>query len=87
VGAASTVVTRNLVGDLPTVAELAGRDDDRADGQGLTVQAALTGRREPVYHAAMLDPDTAVELPVDEIAALVDALPEAHGEWVPALRA
>ena len=35
--------------------------------QGLTVEAALTGRREPVYHAAMLDPHTAAELPLDEI--------------------
>ena len=51
--------------------------------QGLTVEAALTGRREPAYHAAMLDPHTAAELPLDEIAALVDALFEAHGGWIP----
>jgi alpha-galactosidase len=55
--------------------------------QGLTVQAALTGRREPAYHAAMLDPHTAAELPLDEIRALVDALLEAHGDWIPPLRA
>ena len=42
--------------------------------QGLTVEAALTGKREPVYHAAMLDPHTAAELSLDEIAALVDEL-------------
>ena len=51
--------------------------------QGLAVEAALTGRREPVYHAAMLDPHTAAELPLDEIAALVDDLLDAHGEWIP----
>jgi alpha-galactosidase len=31
----------------------------------------------------MLDPHTAAELPLDEIAALVDALLEAHGDWIP----
>ena len=36
--------------------------------QGLTVEAALTGRREAVYQAAMLDPHTAAELSMDEIA-------------------
>ena len=54
--------------------------------QGLTVEAALTGRREHVYHAAMLDPHTAAELALDEIAELVDALIEAHGDLIPALR-
>jgi alpha-galactosidase len=53
--------------------------------QALTVQAALTGRREAVHHAAMLDPHTAAELPLDEIRALVDALLEAHGDWIPPL--
>jgi alpha-galactosidase len=53
--------------------------------QGLTVQAALTGRREAVYHAAMLDPHTAAELPLDDIRELVDELLEAHGDLVPPL--
>ena len=30
--------------------------------QSLTVEAALTGKREHIYHAAMLDPHTAAEL-------------------------
>ena len=51
--------------------------------QGLTVEAALTGRREAIYQAAMLDPHTAAELSLDEISALVDDLLEAHGEWIP----
>jgi alpha-galactosidase len=55
--------------------------------QGLVVEAALTGRREPVYHAAMLDPHTAAELSLDEIARLVDDLLEAHGDWIPRLEA
>ena len=53
--------------------------------QGLTVEGALTGRREPVYHAAMLDPHTAAELPLDEIRRLVDELLEVHGDLVPPL--
>jgi alpha-galactosidase len=51
----------------------------------LTVEAALTGRREHVYHAAMLDPHTAAELDLEQIHALVDALLAAHGDWVPPL--
>jgi len=50
----------------------------------LTVEAALTQRRAHIYHAAMLDPHTAAELSLDQIAALVDELIEAHGDWLPA---
>lgn len=53
--------------------------------QALTVEAALTGRRDHVDHAAMLDPHTAAELDLDQIHDLVDALLEAHGEWIPEL--
>jgi alpha-galactosidase len=51
--------------------------------QSLTVEAALTGRREHIYHAAMLDPHTAAELAPDQIYALVDDLIAAHGDWLP----
>ncbi|MBI5929881.1 MAG: alpha-glucosidase/alpha-galactosidase [Chloroflexi bacterium] len=51
--------------------------------QGLTVEAALTGKREYIYHAAMLDPHTAAELTLDQIWSLVDDLIEAHGDWLP----
>jgi alpha-galactosidase len=53
--------------------------------QELTVEAALTSRRDHVYHAAMLDPHTAAELDLDQIRELVDALLAEHGDWVPAL--
>lgn len=52
--------------------------------QSLTVEAALTGNREHVYHAALLDPLTAAVLSIDEIHAMVDALLEAHGDYLPA---
>lgn len=51
--------------------------------QELTVEAALTGRVEHIYHAAMLDPHTSAELDLDQITALVDALLLVHGEWIP----
>jgi alpha-galactosidase len=71
------------VGALPR--HLAGLIQTNVNVQGLTVLAALTGRREPVYHAAMLDPHTAAELPLDEIEELVDELLWAHGDLVPPL--
>ena len=52
--------------------------------QELTVRALLEERRDHIYHAAMLDPHTAAELDLDQIRALVDALIEAHGDWLPA---
>jgi alpha-galactosidase len=51
--------------------------------QSLTVEAALTGKRDYIYHAAMLDPHTAAELDLDQIWNLVDDLIEAHGDWLP----
>jgi alpha-galactosidase len=71
------------IGALPP--QLAALIRTNVNVQELTVEAALTGRREHVYHAAMLDPHTAAELSLDEIHALVDALLAAHGEWIPAL--
>ena len=71
------------VGALPR--HLAALIQTNVNVQGLTVSAALTGRREPVYHAAMLDPHTGAELPLDEIEELVDELLWAHGDLVPPL--
>jgi alpha-galactosidase len=71
------------IGALPR--HLASLMQTNINVQGLTVEAALTGRREAVHHAAMLDPHTAAELPLDEIARLVDELIEAHGDLIPAL--
>jgi alpha-galactosidase len=71
------------IGELPRV--LAALMQTNVNVQGLTVEAALTGRREAVHHAAMLDPHTAAELALDEIATLVDDLLDAHGDWIPPL--
>jgi alpha-galactosidase len=51
--------------------------------QALTVEAALTGKREYIYHAAMLDPHTGAELSLDQIWEMVDELINAHGDMLP----
>jgi len=51
--------------------------------QALTVEAALTGNREHIYHAALFDPLTAAVLSMDEIHAMVDELIDAHGDFLP----
>ena len=52
----------------------------------LTVRAVLDERRDHVHHAALLDPNTAASLQVDEIARLVDELLEAYAASLPPLR-
>jgi alpha-galactosidase len=54
--------------------------------QELTVEAALTGKRERIYQAALMDPHTSAELSPDEIWHLVDDLIEAHGNLLPTYR-
>jgi alpha-galactosidase len=72
------------IGALPP--QLAAMMQTNVNVQSLVVEAALTGKREHIYHAAMLDPHTAAELSLDQIWALVDDLIAAHGDWLPAYR-
>ena len=73
------------VGALPP--QLAALCQTNVNVQSLVVEAALTGKREHIYHAAMMDPHTAAELSLDQIWNLVDDLIEAHGrEWLPAYK-
>ncbi len=69
------------IGALPV--QLAALMQTNIAVQGLAVEAALTGRREHIYHAAMLDPHTAAELSLDEIFALVDEMLAAHKDFLP----
>jgi alpha-galactosidase len=69
------------VGALPP--QLAALMQTNINVQALTVEAALSGKREHIYHAAMLDPHTAAELDLDQIWALVDDLIAAHEGWLP----
>jgi alpha-galactosidase len=50
----------------------------------LTVRAVLEGRPAYVRAAAMLDPNAAATLTLDEIDALCDELTRAHGDLIPA---
>ena len=70
-----------VIGDIPP--HLAALMATNINVQWLTVEAALTCKREHIYHAAMLDPHTAAELSLDQIWSLVDELIEAHAGWLP----
>ena len=52
--------------------------------QELAVEAALTGNRDHVYQAVMLDPLTGALLTLDRIRAMVDDLFAAEAAWLPA---
>ena len=72
------------IGTLPP--HLAAMMRTNVNVQEMVVEAALTGNREYIYYAAMLDPHTAAELSLDQIWHLVDDLIEAHGDWLPEYR-
>lgn len=65
-----------VIGDLPE--QLAAMNRTNINPQILTIEAAATGKREHIYHAAMLDPHTAAVLSIDDIVAMCDELFEAH---------
>ena len=69
-------INPTYVGALPT--QLAAMNSSNIYPQLLTIEAALTGKRETLYQAAMMDPHTGAELSLDEIVAMCDELIEAH---------
>jgi len=73
-----------VVGDLPE--QCAALNRTNINVQLLTIEAALTLRRDAIYHAAYLDPHTASELTLDQIRRLCDDLIEAHGPMLPKYR-
>lgn len=68
------------VGRLPV--QLAAMNMTNINAQLLTINAAITQKKEDIYMAAMLEPHTAAELSIDDIKAMVDELIEAHGEYM-----
>ena len=68
------------VGRLPV--QLAAMNMTNINPQLMTIEAAITRKRENIYQAAMLDPHTAAQLSVDEIVSLCDDLIEAHGDYM-----
>ena len=75
------------IGKLPP--QLASIIRSNVNVQELAVEAAVTGRRDYIYHAVMADPHTAATLSLDKIWAMCDELIEAHqrdgylGEFAP----
>jgi len=77
-------ITPCYVGNLPE--QLASLNRTNINVQLLTIEAAVTQKKEYIYYAAMLDPHTSSELSLDEIKSLCDDLIEAHGNWLPKYR-
>lgn len=71
-----------VVGDLPEICAAMNRTNINV--QLLTIEAAVTKKKEAVYQAAMLDPHTSSELSIDDIVAMCNDLFAAHGAWLPA---
>ncbi len=74
-------VTPCHVGRLPV--QLAAMNMTNINVQLLTIEAAVTRKRDLIYNAAMLEPHTAAELSIDDIVKMVDELIEAHGDYLP----
>ena len=64
------------VGRLPV--QCAAMNMTNINCQLLTIEAAVTKKKEHIYQAAMLDPHTASELSIDDIIKMCDELFEAH---------
>lgn len=69
------------VGSLPL--QLAAMNSSNIYAQLLTIEAAVTKKKEYIYQAAMMDPHTGSELSIDDIISLCDELIEAHADWLP----
>ena len=70
-----------VIGDLPQICAAMNRTNINV--QLMTIEAAVTKKKDAIYQAAMMDPHTASELSIDEIVALCDDLIEAHRGWLP----
>ena len=69
------------VGALPV--QCAAMNMTNINVQLLTIEAAVTRKKEHIYQAAMLDPHTGSELDIDTIKIMVDELIDAHGSYLP----
>ncbi len=69
------------VGALPV--QCAAMNMTNINVQLLTIEAAVTLKKQHIYQAAMLDPHTGSELDIDTIKKMVDDLIEAHGDFLP----
>lgn len=77
-------ITPTYAGKLPP--QCAALNRTNINTQLLTIEAAMTRKKEAIYQAALLDPHTAAELSIDDIVAMCDEMIERHGSWLPAYR-
>jgi alpha-galactosidase len=66
--------------------QLAALNRTNINVQELIVEAALTGKREAIYHAVALDPLTGAVCTLPQIHAMVDELLTAQQRWLPQFR-
>jgi alpha-galactosidase len=64
------------VGRLPV--QCAAMNMTNINAQLLTIEAAVTKKKEHIYQAAMLEPHTSSELSIDDIIKMCDELYDAH---------
>jgi len=69
------------VGELPP--QLIGYMQPHVTQHELFIRAAMEGRRDHIYQAAMFDPLTAATMPIDKIVEMCDELIEGHGDLLP----
>jgi alpha-galactosidase len=72
------------IGKLP--AHIGALNRTNVNVQELIVEGALAGKREAIYHAAMLDPLTAAVCTLPKIRSMVDELIEAQQRWITNIR-
>jgi alpha-galactosidase len=70
-----------VVGDLPP--QLAALNRSNINVQELVVEASLSGEKDAVYHAVMMDPLTAAVCTLPQIHAMVSELLAAQKQWLP----
>ena len=74
-------VTPCYVGDLPE--QCAALNRSNINVQLLTIEAAMTLKKEKIYQAALMDPHLQSELSIDDIVSLCDDMIAAHEGWLP----
>lgn len=72
----SNGIQPTYVGELPV--QLAAMNQTNINVQLMTIEAAVSRKREDIYMAAMLDPHTAAELSIDDIVKMCDELIAEH---------
>ncbi|MBS5725215.1 MAG: alpha-glucosidase/alpha-galactosidase [Clostridiales bacterium] len=67
----------------PLPVQLAAMNMTEINVHLLTIEAAVTRKKEHIYQAVMLDPHASSELSIDDIVKMCDELIDRHGSWLP----